>query len=397
MRCPQSTGRLIEMRIDARGFSLMELIIASAIYGVVVLGVGFAINQIVNLKIEAESLNEIHEFRSHIFSTVDDPVAWSNTVVANQSSAAMLCLLNGTSCAPGGVPITDRPFRLLNQSGGEVYDSIDPTRGFTGKGTPCTNFSLTAGDASCPFRFDLRWSAVCDPANCINPQIKISNVLSVSQSYRNPLNPVRVSINGYYVMSSVGTCGPANGQPETTIPVGASLCSTGTPSAVAGSGPWNWQCMGPSGGPSVNCATTAVPASAVCGTGSGSSGKSLAMTMRNAAIMTGGTFCSGGSTPQGITMTIVPVYGVAWICNDGSGGTAPCSLNCYINSCSAMASASGNPPGVPCNYNGQIVPNLVSIETFTDPSGSCWSKLVASQCQNGVFVPPTHPYRYCEQ
>jgi len=49
-----------------------------------------------------------------------------------------------------------------------------------------------------------------------------------------------------------GTCGGANGISFPVAPI-ASLCSTGTASAVAGSGPWNWSCLGSGGGATASC------------------------------------------------------------------------------------------------------------------------------------------------
>ncbi|MBU1744006.1 MAG: hypothetical protein KJ649_03795, partial [Proteobacteria bacterium] len=49
-----------------------------------------------------------------------------------------------------------------------------------------------------------------------------------------------------------GVCGTANGQAFTSVPT-ANLCSVGTPSVVAGSGPWTWSCAGSDGGANDSC------------------------------------------------------------------------------------------------------------------------------------------------
>ncbi len=49
-----------------------------------------------------------------------------------------------------------------------------------------------------------------------------------------------------------GLCGSANGQTYTTAPT-ADLCSAGTASAMTGTGPWYWTCVGQSGGSTANC------------------------------------------------------------------------------------------------------------------------------------------------
>lgn len=50
-----------------------------------------------------------------------------------------------------------------------------------------------------------------------------------------------------------GACGPSNGTSFTSAPT-TGLCSAGTPSAVSGTGPWNWSCAGSNGGTTAQCA-----------------------------------------------------------------------------------------------------------------------------------------------
>ncbi|MCK9362911.1 MAG: hypothetical protein M0P74_04860 [Syntrophales bacterium] len=51
-----------------------------------------------------------------------------------------------------------------------------------------------------------------------------------------------------------GVCGTANGQAFTSAPTPTdNLCSVGTPTTVAGSGPWTWSCAGSDGGATVSC------------------------------------------------------------------------------------------------------------------------------------------------
>jgi hypothetical protein len=49
-----------------------------------------------------------------------------------------------------------------------------------------------------------------------------------------------------------GACGSANGLPRTSAPV-SNLCAAGTASAVSGAGPWDWTCAGSNGGALASC------------------------------------------------------------------------------------------------------------------------------------------------
>lgn len=60
-----------------------------------------------------------------------------------------------------------------------------------------------------------------------------------------------------------GACGPANGVVVSSTP-SAGLCSAGSNSAVSGTGPWSWSCLGSRGGTTALCSAPLL--------GSGSSG-----------------------------------------------------------------------------------------------------------------------------
>jgi YD repeat-containing protein len=68
-----------------------------------------------------------------------------------------------------------------------------------------------------------------------------------------------------------GTCGSANGQTLTLVPVSPALCGAGTETAVSGTGPWTWSCNGLYNGTNTDCGasiqTWTITASA--GTGGG--------------------------------------------------------------------------------------------------------------------------------
>jgi hypothetical protein len=59
-----------------------------------------------------------------------------------------------------------------------------------------------------------------------------------------------------------GKCGSANRAVTNTAPT-ANLCNAGTPSAVAGTGPWFWSCAGSGGGATASCSTAAASTAAV--------------------------------------------------------------------------------------------------------------------------------------
>jgi len=78
---------------------------------------------------------------------------------------------------------------------------------------------------------------VYDTANTTSSDLEISGTVS--------------AVSG----STNGVCGSANSQTFAAAPA-TNLCTAGTPSAVAGNGPWTWSCVGTNGGSSDSCSAS---------------------------------------------------------------------------------------------------------------------------------------------
>jgi hypothetical protein len=134
-----------------------------------------------------------------------------------------------------------------------------------------------------------------------------------------------------------GTCGSADGVPVSTAPT-SGLCSSGSATAVSGSGPWTWSCVGTNGGTTAQCSAPVAtqpppPVNGQCGPANG--------TPTSTKPTTG--LCSVG------TATSVSGSGPwTWGCNGSNGGTNA--------SCSAPLPNTGQ--NVPCN--GDITAPLQS-------------------------------------
>ncbi len=162
---------------NQRGLSLIELIIAAGLGCVVLLGMGFVLVQTAEVQNRTYSLTQIDEFRMNIIAVLANDLALQRTVEANSSigaysSGRMECLRAVTACVDGGTEIRDQTFTLVDANGVVVVDGASATSGFNAKGAPCLDFNDTTGSDSCPFRYDLTWTAICNPGNCINPLIE---------------------------------------------------------------------------------------------------------------------------------------------------------------------------------------------------------------------------------
>ncbi|WP_201066664.1 InlB B-repeat-containing protein, partial [Thiorhodovibrio winogradskyi] len=65
-----------------------------------------------------------------------------------------------------------------------------------------------------------------------------------------------------------GRCGSAEGEAFTVAPISI-LCNLGVPSAVTGTGPWSWTCSGLYGGTDASCTATTAEVDGRCGSASG--------------------------------------------------------------------------------------------------------------------------------
>ena len=122
-----------------------------------------------------------------------------------------------------------------------------------------------------------------------------------------------------------GTCGTANGTAVSSAPT-TNLCSTGTASAVSGTGPWNWTCSGSNGGTTASCSA---PVQVSCTWGYAMApGTSYNQLLSSSKL---NCFVNGVDlTPNGLsTMTLNQSADTSWIYyNDTvvTSGTASCTV-----------------------------------------------------------------------
>jgi hypothetical protein len=130
-----------------------------------------------------------------------------------------------------------------------------------------------------------------------------------------------------------GLCGSSNGLAASATPT-ANLCLTGTASAVAGNGPWNWMCAGSNGGTTSSCQAPLAspsPVNGICGSANG------------VAVSTAPTanLCSTG------TASAVAGNGPwNWMCTGANGGTTG-ACQAPLASGSGGSGGSGGTPGSP--------------------------------------------------
>jgi len=118
-----------------------------------------------------------------------------------------------------------------------------------------------------------------------------------------------------------GQCGPAHGETFSELSSdNPNLCSQGTVGTFAGDGPWNWPCLGISGGADVNCTAfyeePTADESGICGAADGGNFSDLAETDPS--------LCLKGT----VSSWTVDLDGWLWMCDGvGEGTSDPCTAD----------------------------------------------------------------------
>lgn len=187
--------------LKRRGQGLLEVLLILAASSITTVAVTTAVLSSYQVGNDAISVLNLMEFRQGLIGAINNSSAWAVTTTAGKNTAGhMDCLANATPCTvngqANGQPLQDQPFKVYKSDGTVFYDSTSASAGVRESGVPCSGFSSSTGNATCPFRYDLKWSAVCRAGNCVNPTIKIT-----AQLIYNPPEASRkvIDVNRYAI------------------------------------------------------------------------------------------------------------------------------------------------------------------------------------------------------
>lgn len=168
------------------GVSLVELMIVTAVIGVVGIGMSGLFVEMSLLQAKVEQGVAFTEIRNRISQAVRSPPitavqvgvvpAWDRTLQNAVLNPEMACLRDNTPCVSlvGGVRQWNR-LTLVDSGGVVVFDGHDDTAGFNNRGVACNAFDAVAPDGTCPLSYDLRWSVTCPDGadSCVGPNIEV--------------------------------------------------------------------------------------------------------------------------------------------------------------------------------------------------------------------------------
>src|SRR5271166_81168 len=168
-----------------------------------------------------------------------------------------------------------------------------------------------------------------------------------------------------------GQCGSTNGADFTSAPT-ANLCSAGTATAVTGSGPWTWSCVGGNGGTTATCSALDPPrpVNGQCGPANG---------VTTSAAPTSG-LCSAGAASS-----VTGSGPWTWTCAGSNGGAA---ATCSAPLSSGSSGSGGPPVGLlPAASNGYANWSTVGLNAIPLTGSISGTTLTVSATPSGALGP----------
>ncbi|MES2964644.1 MAG: prepilin-type N-terminal cleavage/methylation domain-containing protein [Bdellovibrionota bacterium] len=222
---------------NSKGFSLVEVMIAVGIMGVVGLGLTSLLTEMGKQQNAANIKALLSAQKLKIEALVKDSIAWSKMInnTANDGKPEYTCLrptpIPALGCADNSSTVD--PFGgvldtlVMSETNGNVFfDPTGATNGFSAKGTNCTTYSSTA----CPIRWSIRVIHQCQTTSpCLTPTVRVIAkpvmTAAVQEALNLAINPDNYKVD---VTRGVGTRFDPILVTEVLTGAGAGPCSGGS-------------------------------------------------------------------------------------------------------------------------------------------------------------------------
>lgn len=195
-----SFGRFKPPRLNARGFSLMEIMVTVGILGVVAIGTSVLFSDMFAIQKRAAATPMIQAMRQEIIDAITKSntsgaaSAWTVMVGSAAQNPDLSCIRDNTLCTKYdsvAAPSAEYAMNVMRADGSEIFYSRTANRGFRLDGTLCSTFNAASGDPLCPFRWDIRYRFHCvgtEKVSCENPTVQAIGTLLYSPGSNSPVN-----------------------------------------------------------------------------------------------------------------------------------------------------------------------------------------------------------------
>lgn len=170
------------------GFSLVEVLIASALISIVAMGTFSLFNIAAKEQKRTNFMISAGIIRSQLFGLIEDSDSWKK--IANDSTNSVFsCIRDNVDCNNN----EEGPIKVLDQAGSIVFDTS--TEGYTWQGTKCLQ---SAGIENCPIRVTIKSVLLCSSPTCASPSVKTTGTFkNVSTLTPFPFNDANYAFESY--------------------------------------------------------------------------------------------------------------------------------------------------------------------------------------------------------
>lgn len=171
-----------------KGFSLVQTLVVVGLISVLWTVVIELLNQVQKSQYEILMKSTVLSIRNSLLANVSSGAAWQKTVSLQPS----LKCLNNTMAFCNGTPAS-KDIVVYDAAGSVIFDSTNPSNGFTVNGIKCSTYDAINGNDACPIGVKVRWRALCNNSTCQSQQ----DLVSLQFEFK-PQNNVRnVAFNSY--------------------------------------------------------------------------------------------------------------------------------------------------------------------------------------------------------
>lgn len=177
------------------GFSLLQVLAATAILGIVSASLMGAIFEKAQFKAMSKTKTGIAAARSNLKNVMLHNVSWYYTIYdsVNETQNPEIACVRGTAEAFNvNCHAAEGKLRILDASQAVFYDSFSSSQGFNKEGLVCNVFDGASGNFDCPLRADVEWSANCSTDPCYKPT---SININVKFTYKTSESDKKIAFN----------------------------------------------------------------------------------------------------------------------------------------------------------------------------------------------------------
>lgn len=161
----------MHQRLNNKGFSLLQVLVATSILGIVSASLMASIFETAQFKALTKTKTGITTAKSNLKNVMLHNVSWYNTIYdsVNEANNPKIECVRGTYAGSDIQAYCNEEtgnLRIVDSAKQVYYDSFSQTSGFNRDGVPCNSFDSIKGNRDCPLRAEINWRTDCATLPC---------------------------------------------------------------------------------------------------------------------------------------------------------------------------------------------------------------------------------------